>query len=73
VTSRSWSAWTWCAGPEPARSTGEVSPDGLDHDPVVLRKMAETHLVEQAALCDRIILDFLEHEPVPTLAPIRRR
>ena len=107
---------------------GEVSPDGIDHYPVVLRKMAEAHLVEptlgpadlgrigcrtlvmvgdddevglehaiemyrglpngelavvpgtshgllveKPEVCNRIILDFLEHDPVPTLAPIRRR
>jgi pimeloyl-ACP methyl ester carboxylesterase len=106
---------------------GEVSPDGIGHYPVVLEKMARTHLVEPTLtpddlaavgcrtlvmlgdddevrlehavemyrslpdgelavvpgtshgllvekpdLCDRLILDFLEHEPVPTLAPIRR-
>jgi pimeloyl-ACP methyl ester carboxylesterase len=107
---------------------GEVSPDGIDHYPVVLEKMAETHLVEptlrdadlatiacrtlvmvgdddevrldhavdmyralpdaelavvpgtshgllveKPELCNRIILDFLDNEPVATLAPIRRR
>jgi len=107
---------------------GEVSPDGVGHYPVVLEKMAQTHLVEptlgpadltriacrtlvmlgdddevrlehaielyralprgelavvpgtshgllveKPELCDRIILDFLEHDPVPTVAPIRRR
>jgi pimeloyl-ACP methyl ester carboxylesterase len=107
---------------------GEVSPDGIDHYPVVLRKMAGTHrheptltpadlgavtcrtlvmvgdddevrlehavdmyrglpngelavvpgtshglLVEKPELCDRMILDFLENEAVPTVAPIRRR
>ncbi len=30
-------------------------------------------LVEKPQLCNRIILEFLEHDPVPTLAPIRRR
>jgi pimeloyl-ACP methyl ester carboxylesterase len=30
-------------------------------------------LVEKPELCDRIILEFLERDPVPTLAPIRRR
>ncbi|HEY4727416.1 MAG TPA: alpha/beta hydrolase, partial [Actinomycetes bacterium] len=30
-------------------------------------------LVEKPELCNQIILDFLEHEAVPTLAPIRRR
>jgi pimeloyl-ACP methyl ester carboxylesterase len=30
-------------------------------------------LVEKPELCNRMILDFLEHEAVPTLAPIRRR
>ena len=29
-------------------------------------------LVEKPALCNRIILDFLTTDPVPTLAPIRR-
>jgi pimeloyl-ACP methyl ester carboxylesterase len=106
---------------------GEVSPDGIDHYPVVLQKMAETHLVEPTLsdadlatiacrtlvmvgdddevrldhasdvyralpdaglaivpgtshgflvekpdLCNRIILDFLDNGPAPTLAPIRR-
>ena len=107
---------------------GEVSPDGIGHYPVVLKKMAETHLVEptltgtdlaritcrtlvmvgdddevrlehaieiyralpngelaiipgtshgllveKPGLCDQIILDFLEHDAVTTVAPIRRR
>jgi pimeloyl-ACP methyl ester carboxylesterase len=107
---------------------GEVSPDGIGHYPVVLAKMAQTHLVEptlgpadlarvacrtlvmlgdddevrlehavelyralprgelavvpgpshgllveKPELCDRIILDFLEQDPVATVAPIRRR
>jgi pimeloyl-ACP methyl ester carboxylesterase len=30
-------------------------------------------LVEKPDLCHRIILDFLDNDPVPTLAPIRRR
>jgi pimeloyl-ACP methyl ester carboxylesterase len=30
-------------------------------------------LVEKPQLCNRILLDFLEHEAAPTLAPIRRR
>jgi pimeloyl-ACP methyl ester carboxylesterase len=30
-------------------------------------------LVEKPELCHRIILDFLTNDPVPTLAPIRRR
>jgi pimeloyl-ACP methyl ester carboxylesterase len=106
---------------------GEVSPDGRDHFPVVVEKLAQMHqtqpaliaddlsriairtlvmlgdddevrlehatslyralpdaelaiipgtshglLVEKPELCNRIILDFLCHEPVPTLAPIRR-
>ncbi len=29
-------------------------------------------LVEKPGLCDSIIVDFLTHEPVPTMAPIRR-
>ena len=121
---------------EPANETpvfmheayGEVSPDGIGHYPVVLEKMAETHLVEptltpadlgsvgcrtlvmlgdddevrlehaiemyrslpdaelaivpgtshgllveKPELCDRIILEFLEQDPVATVAPIRRR
>jgi pimeloyl-ACP methyl ester carboxylesterase len=107
---------------------GELSPDGLDHYPVVLSKMAQTHLleptvtaeemarvfcrtivmvadddevrlehaiamyrslpkselavvpgtshgllVEKVDLCNQIILEFLENEPIKTLAPIRRR
>jgi pimeloyl-ACP methyl ester carboxylesterase len=106
---------------------GEVSPDGVEHYPVVLEKMARTHLieptltqadlgavtcrtlvmvgdddevrlehavemyrslpdgelavvpgtshsllVEKPDLCNLIILDFLEHDAAPTLAPIRR-
>jgi fermentation-respiration switch protein FrsA (DUF1100 family) len=30
-------------------------------------------LVEKPELCHRILLDFLAGDPVPTLAPIRRR
>jgi hypothetical protein len=30
-------------------------------------------LVEKPELCNRMILDFLENEAVPTVAPIRRR
>ncbi|MGH9894079.1 MAG: alpha/beta fold hydrolase [bacterium] len=106
---------------------GQVSPDGVDHFPVVVAKMAEMHLhepamatsdlkkipcrtlvmvgdddevrlehaldlyrglpraelaivpgtshgllVEKAGLCNAIILDFLENNPVATLAPVRR-
>jgi pimeloyl-ACP methyl ester carboxylesterase len=29
-------------------------------------------LVEKPTLCDRVILDFLATDPVPTMAPIRR-
>jgi pimeloyl-ACP methyl ester carboxylesterase len=29
-------------------------------------------LVEKAELCNRLILDFLATDPVPTMAPIRR-
>ena len=107
---------------------GEVSPDGIAHYPVILGKMAETHLVEptltradlgritcrtlvmlgdddevrlehavdmyrglprgelavvpgtshgllveKPELCSRMVLEFLEQDPVPTMAPIRRR
>ncbi len=110
-----------------AASYGKVSPDGVEHFPVVVEKLARMHLaepalmagdlstitsrtlvmmgdddevklehvlalyrglpnaelaivpgtshgvlVEKAALCNAIILDFLSNEPIPTLAPIRR-
>lgn len=110
-----------------AASYGEVSPDGVEHFPVVTAKLARTHaeeptvttdelsgircrtlvmvgdddevtlehaiefyrglpagelsvvpgtshglLVEKPELCNRIILDFLTEDPVPTFAPIRR-
>jgi hypothetical protein len=29
-------------------------------------------LLEKPALCNRLILDFLTSDPVPTMAPIRR-
>jgi pimeloyl-ACP methyl ester carboxylesterase len=109
------------------RLYGELSPDGIDHYPVVVAKLAEMHqneptltthelralrsrtlvmvgdddevtlehaidmyraipdaelavvpgtshglLVEKPALCNRLILDFLTIDPVPTMAPIRR-
>ncbi len=109
-------------------SYGEVSPDGIDHFPVVVAKLAQMHLdepaltaddlgkiecrtlvmladddevrlehglelyrsvpqselaivpgtshgllVEKPDLCNRLIMDFLTTEPVPTYAPIRRR
>lgn len=111
-----------------AASYGELSPDGVEHFPVVVRKMAAAHLagptleeedlgriacralvmvadddevtlehavalyralphgelavvpgtshgllVEKPELCHQIILDFLLHAPVDTLAPVRRR
>jgi hypothetical protein len=63
-----------------------VSPDGVDHYPVVLEKMARTHLVEPtltsadlgAVSCRALVMvgdDHevrLEHDAVATLAPIRR-
>lgn len=110
------------------RLYGEVSPDGVDHYPVVVAKLAEMHqngptlaadhlravtsrtlvmvgdddevtlehaiemyraipdaelmvvpgtshglLVEKPALCNQVIVEFLTTEPVPTMAPIRRR
>jgi pimeloyl-ACP methyl ester carboxylesterase len=119
------------ANPPPdefAASYGEVSPDGIEHYPVVVEKLAAAHLegpnltaddlagvpcralvmmaddeevtlehavefyralprgelaivpgtshgllVEKPGLCHHIILDFLTNDPVPTLAPIRRR
>jgi pimeloyl-ACP methyl ester carboxylesterase len=109
-------------------SYGELSPDGPEHYPVVVAKLAAMHatepalqgrdlrqlqcrtlvlvadddevrfehaidtyrnipdaelavipgtshglLVEKPALCNRIIEQFLTQDPVPTLAPIRRR
>jgi hypothetical protein len=30
-------------------------------------------LVEKPELCSRMVLEFLEQDPVPTMAPIRRR
>ena len=111
-----------------ADAYGELSPDGVEHFPVVVEKMATLHLVEpalgdadlarirsrtlvmvgdddevtlehaaalyrglpdgelavvpgtshgllveKADLCSRVIIDFLGDDPVPTLAPIRRR
>lgn len=110
------------------RLYGEVSPDGLEHYPEVVAKLAQMHirepalaarhlkavtsralvmvgdddqvtlehavatyrgladaelmvvpgashglLVEKPALCNGVIIDFLTNEPVPTMAPIRRR
>jgi pimeloyl-ACP methyl ester carboxylesterase len=110
-----------------AASYAEISPDGPEHYPVVVEKLARMHqkgptveaselgrissrtlvmvadddevklehavelyrgladaelavvpgtshglLVEKPALCNRLILDFLTTEPVPTLAPVRR-
>lgn len=109
-----------------ATSYGEVSPDGIDHYPVVVAKMKYTHaneptltsadlgtircrtlvmvgadevtlehasdlyrhlpdgelavvpgashglLVEKPDLCNRIIIEFLTTDPVPTYAPIHR-
>lgn len=110
-----------------AESYGEVSPDGIDHFPVVAEKLQKMHLqepeltisdlndvenrslivvgdddevtlehavamyrgiseaelavipgtshgllVEKPDLCNRIIVDFLTNDPVPTLAPRRR-
>lgn len=110
------------------RLYGEVSPDGVDHYPVMVAKLAEMHqneprltahdlravtsrtlvmvgdddevtlehaidtyraipdaelmvvpgtshglLVEKPALCNQVIADFLTTDPVPTMAPIRRR
>ncbi len=109
------------------RLYGEVSPDGPEHYPVVVAKLAQMHaegptltatdlnqirdrtlvmvgdddevtlehaiefyrglpdgelavipgtshgmLVEKPALCNTIVVDFLEGDPVPTMAPIRR-
>jgi pimeloyl-ACP methyl ester carboxylesterase len=111
-----------------AASYAEISPDGPDHYPVVVEKLARMHqegptletsdlrgiqartlvmvadddevalehaismyraipdselavvpgtshglLVEKPQLCNRMILDFLTSDPVPTVAPIRRR
>jgi pimeloyl-ACP methyl ester carboxylesterase/GNAT superfamily N-acetyltransferase len=111
-----------------ATGYGEVSPDGFEHYPVVVAKLAQAHLeeptlsvddlgrvtcrtlvmvgdddeitlehavafyrglpngelaivpgtshgllVEKPDLCNKIIVDFLNVDPVPTLAPIRRR
>jgi pimeloyl-ACP methyl ester carboxylesterase len=111
-----------------ATSYGEVSPDGIEHYPAVVEKLARAHLegptltaddlagvdcralvmmaddeevtlehavefyralpsgelaivpgtshgllVEKPELCHRIILEFLTNDPVPTLAPVRRR
>jgi pimeloyl-ACP methyl ester carboxylesterase len=110
-----------------ADAYGEVSPDGIEHYPVVARKLAHMHateptlttqdvngvtartlvmvgdddevrlehaldyyralpdgelatipgtshglLVEKPDLCNRVIVDFLSNDPVPTIAPIRR-
>jgi pimeloyl-ACP methyl ester carboxylesterase len=111
-----------------AQLYGEVSPDGLEHYPLVVAKLARMHvteptlapddlnevtartlvmvgdddevtlehaietyralpdaelmvapgtshglLVEKPDLCNRVILDFLTKDPVPTMAPIRRK
>jgi pimeloyl-ACP methyl ester carboxylesterase len=110
------------------RLYGEISPDGVNHYPVVVAKLAEMHqkeptlaahhlravtsrtlvmvgdddevtlehaidmyraipdaelivvpgtshglLVEKPALCNQVIVEFLTTDPVPTMAPIRRR
>jgi pimeloyl-ACP methyl ester carboxylesterase len=110
-----------------ARSYSEMSPDGPEHYPVVVAKLAQMHaegptltaadvnhirnrtlvmigdddevrlehaielyrnlpdgelaivpgtshglLVEKPVLCNTIIMDFLNEDPVPTMAPIRR-
>jgi pimeloyl-ACP methyl ester carboxylesterase len=110
------------------RFYAELSPDGPDHYPVIVEKLARMHateptltpselnqieartlvmvgdddevplehaialyrnlpdgelavipgtshglLVEKPALCNSLIVDFLTTEPVPTMAPIRRR
>ena len=111
-----------------AAAYGEVAPDGPEHFPVVVEKLARMHveeptmtvddlqsiscrtlvmvgdddevilehavaryrgipngelavvpgtshglLVEKPDLCNTMIVDFLTTDPVPTLAPIRRR
>ncbi|HEY1511921.1 MAG TPA: alpha/beta hydrolase [Solirubrobacteraceae bacterium] len=110
-----------------ARLYGEVSPDGAEHYPVVVEKLAQMHaggptltaaevtevrrrtlvmvgdddevrlehaielyrslpdgelavvpgtshglLVEKPTLCNAVLINFLEEDPVPTMAPIRR-
>jgi len=64
----------------------ETTADGkvtLEHVVEMYRALADAELavipgtshgllVEKAALCNAIIMDFLTKDPVPTLAPIRR-
>jgi pimeloyl-ACP methyl ester carboxylesterase len=43
-----------------------------DAELMVVQGASHGLLVEKPALCNRVILDFLTEDPVPTMAPIRR-
>jgi hypothetical protein len=58
--------------PQIVESYGEVSPDGVEHLPVVAAKIARAASSEKPALCVRSVSDFLTTDPVPTPAPIGR-
>jgi pimeloyl-ACP methyl ester carboxylesterase len=43
-----------------------------DAEPAVITGTSHGLLHEKPALCNRIIVDFLTSDPVPTIAPARR-
>jgi len=62
---------------------GDDDPVSLEHTVALYRAVhgaelaavpgtSHATMLEKPTLCNQLVLDFLEHEPVPTMLPLRR-